>query len=66
MLDIQTIDTALHFLGRADLKGNEVPDFVRTTNALHQERAQLIQRFEQERAAAIQAAAQPQQDPTPE
>lgn len=36
-LDHRIIQAALHFLGRAQITGNEVPDFVAVTNALSTE-----------------------------
>lgn len=42
MLSIQSIETILFFLGRADLKGNEVPAFVNVSNELQALRAQQL------------------------
>ena len=42
MLDLQTTEHALTFLGRASLTGDEVPAFVRVSNALQQHRAALL------------------------
>ena len=43
MLDVPTIENALTFLTRCDLKGGEVPAFVQVTNALHAERIRLTE-----------------------
>lgn len=42
MLDVQTIENILTFLGRTTLQGNEVPAFVQASNALQQARAEQI------------------------
>ena len=41
-MDLRAIELALTFLGRAQLTGNEVPDFVHATNALHAERSEIV------------------------
>jgi hypothetical protein len=65
MLDIQTIENALLFLGRAQLTGNEVPAFVQVSNALTDHRLQLI--AQSAAATAPSPAEQPLQDsPTTE
>lgn len=42
MLDVNTINALLEFLGRTQLSGNEVPTFVHCTNALHAQRNALM------------------------
>lgn len=41
-MDLQTIELALQFLGRAQLTGSEVPAFCQVHNALMAMRAQLM------------------------
>lgn len=63
MLDRQTIEHCLEFLGRADLKGREVPAFVNVSNRLnHLHEARLAE----EKAAAELAANPPVEPPLPE
>lgn len=59
MLTQQQIENALTFLGRADLKGVEVPAFVDLSNALSAERARLI-------AESLQSPARAQKQKTTE
>lgn len=58
MLDVPTIENALTFLTRCDLKGGEVPAFVQVTNALHAERIRLNE-------AAVLSALPAPQSPAP-
>ncbi|MEF4262403.1 hypothetical protein U9Z10_23495 [Escherichia coli] len=41
-MDLQTVELALNFLGRAQLVGNEVPAFCQVHNALMAMRAQMM------------------------
>ena len=41
-MNLQQIEHALLFLGRAELRGNEVAAFVDVTNGLHQLRHELM------------------------
>lgn len=42
MLDIEVVESALLFLARTTLRGDEVPAFVNVTNALHEQRQILL------------------------
>lgn len=42
MIDQQVIEIALKFMGRAQMTGNEVPEFVHASNALHAQHAHIV------------------------